>query len=57
MEKALILGKTEAKERRQQRMRWLDSITSTIDMNLSRLRVEDKGAWGAAVRGLAKIQT
>ena len=54
-----MLGKIEAKERRQQRMKWLDSITSTIDMNLSRLweRLEDKGAWDAAVRGFLKSQT
>ena len=59
LEKALMLGKIEAKERRQQRMKWLDSITSTIDMNLSRLweRLEDKGAWDAAVRGFLKSQT
>ena len=59
LEKALMLGKIEAKERRQQRMKWLDSITSTIDMNLSRLweRLEDKGAWDAAVHGFLKSQT
>ena len=46
--KTLVLGKTEGKRRRrQQRMRWLDSITYSIDMNLSKLQeiVEDRGAW------------
>ena len=55
-----MLGKIEGKRRSgQQRMRRLDSITSTIDMNLSRLweRVEDKGAWDAAVRRFTKSQT
>ena len=48
LEKTLMLGKMEGKRRRgQQRMRWLDSITDPIDMNLSKLReiVEDRGAW------------
>ena len=47
LEKTLILGKIEGERRRQQRMRWLDSITNLVDMNLSKLRetVEDAGAW------------
>ena len=52
LEKTLMLGKMEGKRRRgQQRMRWLDSITDPIDMNLSKLReiVEDRGAWHAVV--------
>ena len=57
MEKTLMLGKTEGKRRsRQQRMRWLDSITDSIDMNLSKLQkiVENRGAWCATVHGIAK---
>ena len=57
LEKTLILGKTEGKWRRgQQRMSWLDSITNSMDMNLSKFSeiVEDRGAWYAAVHGVAK---
>ena len=60
LEKTLILGKIEGKRRRgQQRMRWLDSITDSVDMNLSKLQeiVEDRGAWRAIVHEVAKNQT
>ena len=55
-----MLGKMEGKRRRgQQRMRWLDSITDPIDMNLSKLReiVEDRGAWYAIVHEAVKSWT
>ena len=56
-EKSLMLGKTEGKRRRGwQRMRWLDGITNSMDMNLGKLQemVEDRGVWHAPVHGAAK---
>ena len=60
LEKTLMLGKIEGKRRRGwQRIRWLDSITDSVDMNLSKLWeiVEDRGVWYAAVHRAAKNQT
>ena len=60
LEKTLILEKVEGKRRRGwQRMRWLDSITDSMDMNLSKLRkiVKDREAWNAAVHVVTKSQT
>ena len=59
LEKTRILGKIEGrKRRRQQRMRWLDGIADTMDMNLSKLqdKGKDKGAWCAVVHGVVKSQ-
>ena len=60
LEETLLLGKIESKRRRgRQRMRWLDRLTDSVDMNLGKLQeiVRGREVWRAAVHGVAKSQT
>ena len=58
LEKILMLGKTEGRRRAQQRMRWLDGITDSMDVSLSKLQemVKNRDTWHAAAHGVTKIR-
>ena len=59
LKKTLILGKIEGRRRKRQRMRWLESVTNSVDVNLSKLQetAEEREAWCAAVQGVTRSQT